>query len=78
MVVSPARLAAVDGPAGVARAVYVNVLRRDGQGAWGGRAVTVRVTGSTAAGKPAQYTVSGSRFRAAVGLRASYFGFAPA
>lgn len=46
----------------------VSVTERDGHGEWGGRAVTVRITGSRGS-----TTVSGPDFRFALGLRSHWF-----
>jgi peptidoglycan hydrolase-like amidase len=73
--ISPQRLAAIDGPGGVARATRVYVLRRDGHGAWGGRVLQARVAGYNAAGRSTYATVSGEAFRRAFGMRTNYFGF---
>lgn len=46
------------------------VVRRDGNGAWGGRLVTLRLSGSKGA-----VTVSGDAFRSALGLRSTWVTF---
>lgn len=48
----------------------LRVVARDGHGDWGGRAVTVRLTGSKAT-----LRVSGETFRGALGLRSTWFAF---
>jgi SpoIID/LytB domain protein len=48
----------------------ITVLARTGDGQWGGRATSVRVTGSTGA-----VTVTGDQFRTALGLRSTWFTF---
>ncbi len=57
VVVTPQRLAGLDGAGGVARPTSVTVLRRDGRGAWGGRVALIRVSGYTSANKPTYATV---------------------
>ena len=49
------------------------MLRRDGQGEWGGRVLQVRLTGLDGAGRPAARTVSGALLRSALGVRSTYF-----
>ncbi len=51
----------------------VQVLARDGQGEWGGRVASVRITGSTGT-----LTVSGDAFRFALGLRSTYLSVSAA
>jgi peptidoglycan hydrolase-like amidase len=46
------------------------VSRRDGNGDWGGRLVTLRLSGSKGAA-----TVSGDAFRSALGLRSTWVTF---
>lgn len=46
----------------------VRVVRRDGNGAWGGRALRVRITGTRGAVR-----VSGETFRSVLGLRSTWF-----
>jgi peptidoglycan hydrolase-like amidase len=71
--VSALRFAGLDGPGGLTAVTGVRVVRRDGQGDWGGRATTVVVDGRTACGAPARITVTGNELRAALGLRSTYF-----
>ncbi|WP_181407643.1 SpoIID/LytB domain-containing protein [Nocardioides sambongensis] len=46
----------------------VRIVKRDGNGAWGGRVVSIRVIGSAGS-----TTVSGDAFRIAFGLRSTWF-----
>lgn len=46
----------------------IDVRRRDGHGAWGGRVLKVKVIGAAGA-----VTVTGEEFRSALGLRSSWF-----
>lgn len=54
----------------VGRPESVRVLSRDGQGAWGGRVRSLKITGSSGS-----VTVSGDDFRFLLGLRSNYFTF---
>ena len=45
---------------GFSRLDRLQVLRRDGQGEWGGRVLQVRLTGLDGAGRPRTRTVGGS------------------
>jgi stage II sporulation protein D len=72
--VSAAKLAALDGAGGITRVTAVRVYQRDGAGVWGGRAVTVQISGYTAAGRATHSTVSGTSVRSALGLKSTYFG----
>ena len=58
---------------GFSRLDKLQVLRRDGQGEWGGRVLQVRLTGLDGAGRPAARTVSGALLRSALGVRSTYF-----
>lgn len=51
----------------------VDVLTRDGNGDWGGRVLSVQITGATGS-----VTVSGAAFRAALGLKSDWFTIAAA
>ena len=52
----------------IGRLTGVKVTNRDGNGTWGGRAVTVKINGSKDS-----VSVSGERFRSALGLRSTWF-----
>lgn len=54
----------------VGQPLSLTVLARDGSGEWGGRATSVRVTGSAGS-----VTVSGDQVRSALGLRSTWFTF---
>ncbi|WP_435743636.1 SpoIID/LytB domain-containing protein [Nocardioides sp. SYSU DS0663] len=58
---------------GVGRLQRIEVVARDGNGQWGGRVRTLRLTGSSGT-----VTVSGDAFRSALGLRSTYLTFKPA
>ncbi|HEY7101082.1 MAG TPA: SpoIID/LytB domain-containing protein [Mycobacteriales bacterium] len=49
----------------------ITVLRRDGHGQWGGRMLSVRLTGRTAAGTVTQ-DVTGASLRSCAGMRTAY------
>jgi SpoIID/LytB domain protein len=49
----------------------ITVLRRDGHGQWGGRMLSVRLTGRTSAGTVTQ-DVTGSSLRSCAGMRTAY------
>ena len=53
---------------GVGTVQQITVLQRNGYGTWGGRVLSVRVTGTTAT-----KTMTGETFRLAVGLKSSWF-----
>lgn len=53
---------------GVGTVTAVQVVARDGNGAWGGRAVSVKVTGTRGSA-----TVGASEFATILGLRSTYF-----
>lgn len=53
---------------GIGNFQRVRILKRDGNGAWGGRVVSLRVIGSAGS-----TTVSGDAFRIAFGLRSTWF-----
>ena len=67
--VSVARLAQCFPAAGTVQ--RITVLRRDGHGQWGGRMLSVRLTGRTAAGTVTQ-DVTGSSLRSCAGMRTTY------
>ncbi|WP_300679183.1 SpoIID/LytB domain-containing protein [Nocardioides sp.] len=52
----------------IGRLTAVQVLSRDGNGDWGGRVLSLRLTGSTGT-----TTVDGSTFRSVLGLKSTYF-----
>jgi len=58
-------------PVGALRSV--EVLERDGNGQWGGRVKRIKVNGSARS-----VSVTGERFRFAVGLRSEWFALTPA
>ena len=57
---------------GLARLDTLQVLRRDGQGAGGGRLTQARLTGIDGAGKPRAVVVTGSQLKNALGAKSNY------
>ena len=53
----------------------IRATQRTGGGVWGGRAVSVQLSGWTVDGRSSASTVTGNRFRSVLGLRSTYFGF---
>jgi hypothetical protein len=68
-----ARVVEVGRRLGFSRLDKLEVLRRDGQGEWGGRVLQARLTGLDRAGRPRARTVSGGLLRSALGVRSTYF-----
>lgn len=75
---------ALESSFGINRVERLQVLARDGQGAWGGRILKVRVEGVTSAGAYTAVDTSGDALRAArpwptysSGLSSNYFSIAP-
>jgi SpoIID/LytB domain protein len=67
---SVARLAQCFPAAGTVQ--RITVLRRDGHGEWGGRMLSVRLTGRTATGRTVTQDVTGSSLRSCAGMRTAY------
>lgn len=66
------RVADVGRRFGFSRLDRLQVLRRDGQGEWGGRVLQARLSGLDGAGKPRAVTVGGAALRSALGVRSTY------
>lgn len=67
---SVARLAQCFPAAGAVQ--RITVLSRDGHGEWGGRMLSVRLTGRTTTGGTVTQDVSGSSLRSCAGMRSAY------
>ncbi|MFG1922816.1 SpoIID/LytB domain-containing protein [Cryptosporangium sp. NPDC048952] len=74
-VVTPAQLAAIDGPAGLLKVTAVKVTKRSSGGRWGGRADSFDLTGTVAGGKTTTVSITGTTFRVKLGLKSTYLGF---
>ena len=77
-VLTRAGLAASIGVVGTVRFVNVTGVRisqRTGAGLWGGRAVSVDLTGTLATGKAVTVTITGEQLRSRLGLKSTYVGF---
>ncbi|MFI5957837.1 SpoIID/LytB domain-containing protein [Cryptosporangium sp. NPDC051539] len=75
VVLTPARLAAADGAAGLTSVSAIQVVTRTGAGKWGGRAESIKLYGTVAGGKSTAVTVTGSQFRVNLNLKSTYIGF---